>query len=147
MSILKDFTVVDLVKNRSASVATLAGNALKFNNQTTAELHYAPFIQVLVNPKEKQFAICACKEDDPNALPFSKPEGEQKYPVKISVSAVVDMIRKMATWPAEENRNIPGAYYADEEAIVYDMNDAYAPMPRKGRGAAKKAEDAAVMND
>lgn len=57
MSILEKFTVIDLIKTRSASVATITGNVLKFNNQTAAELHFAPYIQVLINPKDKQFAI------------------------------------------------------------------------------------------
>ena len=52
MSILEKFTVIDLIKTRSASVATITGNVLKFNNQTAGELHYAPYIQVLINPKE-----------------------------------------------------------------------------------------------
>lgn len=72
MSILEKFTVIDLIKTRSASVATITGNVLKFNNQTAAELHFAPYIQVLINPKDKQFAIRGCKEDAPNAVPFSK---------------------------------------------------------------------------
>lgn len=86
MSILEKFTVIDLIKTRSASVATITGNVLKFNNQTAAELHFAPYIQVLINPKDKQFAIRGCKEDAPNAVPFSKPEGEQNtfsYNIKV----------------------------------------------------------------
>ena len=92
MSVLDKFTVVDLIKTRSASVATITGKVLKLNIQTAAELHYAPYIQVLVNPKDKQFAIRACKEDAPNAISFSKPEHEQKYAIKISSAAVVDLI-------------------------------------------------------
>ncbi len=53
MSILEKFTVIDLIRTRSASVATVTGNILKFNNQTAAELHYAPYIQVLINTKDK----------------------------------------------------------------------------------------------
>lgn len=121
MSILEKFTVIDLIKTRSASVATITGNVLKFNNQTAAELHYAPYIQVLINPKDKQFAIRGCKEDAPNAVPFSKPEGEQKYQIKISAAAVVDMIRKMANWSAEDNWNIPGIYFAEDDALIYDV--------------------------
>ena len=124
MSVLDKFTVIDLIKTRSASVATIAGSILKFNNQTATELHYAPYIQVLINPKDKQFAIRACKEDAPNAIPFSKPEGEQKYQIKISAAAVVDMIRKMANWSAEDNWNVPGIYFADELALVYDVGTA-----------------------
>ena len=62
MSILEKFTVIDLIKTRSASVATITGNVLKFNNQTAAELHYVSHIQVLINPKDKQFAIRGCKD-------------------------------------------------------------------------------------
>ena len=140
MSILKNFTVVDLVTTRSASVATLADTSLKFNNPTTAELHYTPFIQVLVNPKEKQFAIRACKEGDPNAMRFSKPKEKQKHAVKITANAIVDMIRKMAPWPADEVRCLPGIYFADEDVIIYDMNTAYVPVSKGGKKTPRKAK-------
>ena len=144
MSILEKFTVIDLIKTRSASIATITGNSLKFNNQTASELRYAPYVQVLINPKDKQFAIRVCKEDAPNAIPFSKPEGEQKYPVKISAVAVVDMIRKIAGWSAEDNWNVPGIYFAEEEALVYDVSAAYKPASRGGWAAKHQKEEAAV---
>lgn len=144
MSILEKFTVIDLIKTRSASIATITGNTLKFNNQTASELHYAPYVQVLINPKDKQFAIRVCKEDALNAIAFSKPEGEQKYPVKISTAAVVDMIRKMAGWSAEDNWNVPGIYFAEEEALVYDVSAAYKPVSRGGWTAKHQKEVAAV---
>ena len=144
MSILEKFTVIDLIKTRSASVVTITGNALRFNHQTASELRYAPYIQVLINIKDKQFAIRACKEDAINAIPFSKPEGEQKYPVKISTAAVVDMIRKMAGWSAEDNWNIPGIYFADDDALVYDASAAYKPVPRGGWTAKNQKEVAAA---
>ena len=159
MSILEKFTVIDLIKTRSASVATITGNVLKFNNQTAAELHFAPYIQVLINPKDKQFAIRGCKEDAPNAVPFSKPEGEQKYQIKISylikvdfiadrikisAAAVVDMIRKMANWSAEDNWNIPGIYFAEDDALVYDVGAAYRPSPKGGWTVKRQKEEAAA---
>ena len=147
MSILEKFTVIDLIKTRSASVATITGNALKFNNQTASELRYAPYIQVLINPKDKQFAIRACKEDAPNAVAFSKPEGEQKLAIKITASAVVDMIRKMANWSVEENWNVPGVYFAEDNALVYDVSAAYKPTPRGGWSAKRQREEAAAMDE
>ena len=143
MSILKNFTVVDLVKTHSASVVTITGNALKFNIQTAAELHYPAYIQVLVNPKEKQFAIRVCKEGEPNCIAFSKPANEQKYPVKINSAVIAEIIRKMGEWPVEEKRNVPGIYFADEEAIVYDVSAAYKPAS-KGGWTAKKQKEAAL---
>ena len=138
------FSVIDLIKTRSASVCTFAGNVVKFNVQTAQELRFPEYIQFLIEPKSKQFAIRACKEDAPNAIPFSKPEGEQKYQIKISAAAVVDMIRKMANWSAEDNWNIPGIYFAEDDALVYDVSAAYRPSPKGGWTVKRQKEEAAA---
>ena len=104
------FSVIDLIKTRSASVCTFAGNIVKFNVQTAQELHFPEYIQFLIEPKSKQFAIRACKEDAPNAVRFSKPEGAQKAQIKISNATVVDMVRKLMDWNAEDNWNVVFAY-------------------------------------
>lgn len=142
MSILDKFTVIDLIKTRSASVATIYGNYLKFNVQTAAELRYPEYVQLLISTKDKQFAIRACREDAPNALPFSKPEGEQKNPIKFNTIAVVDMIRKMADWKVEDNWNVPGVYFAEDNAIVYDVKAATRPVSKGGGWAVKKQREA-----
>lgn len=141
MSILDKFTVVDLLKTRSASIANVTGNYLKFNNQTTGELGYAPYVQILLNPKDKQFAIRACKEDDPHAVEFSKPKGKQKTPIKYNTAAVVNAIRKMGNWNTEDNWNIPGVYFAEANAIVYDVKAATKPVPNGGGWNLKKQRE------
>jgi hypothetical protein len=145
MSVLEKFTVIDLIKTRSDSVATITGNFLKFNNQTARELQYAPYVQVLINPKDKQFAIRACKADAPSAVSFSKPENEQKYQIKISTAAVVHMIRKMANWSDEGNWNVPGIYFAEDNAIIYDVSTAYKPVSKGGGWEVKHQRDAAAL--
>ena len=141
MSVFDKFTVIDLIKTRSASVVTVSGTYIKFNVQTAEELHYPPFVQLLVNPKEKQFGIRVCEEGATNAVAFSKPEGEQKYPIKIGAAAVVDMIRKMANWSAEENWNVPGVYFAADEGIIYDLNAAVKPRVYPSRRGKAQEED------
>jgi len=140
MSILEKFTVVDLIKTRSASVATITGNAIKFNIQTAAELHYPSHIQILVNPKDKQFAIRPCKEDAPNAVAFSKPKEEQKYAIKITNVTVTDLFRKMAGWNAADNWNVPGVFFADDMALVYDVSAAFKPSAKGGWTAKRENE-------
>ena len=142
MSILEKFTVIDLIKTRSASVASVSKNVLRFNTPTAAELHHASHIQVLINPKDKQFAIRACKEDAPNAIPFSKPAGEQIHRISIRSATVVDIIRKIANWSPEENWNIPGVYFADDNALVYDISAAVKPVSNGGGWALKKQREA-----
>ena len=41
------FSVIDLIKTRSASVCTFAGNVVKFNVQTAQELRFPEYIQFL----------------------------------------------------------------------------------------------------
>ena len=130
---LEKFTVIDLIKTRSASIVTFVGNAVKFNTQTAAELRYPAYIQFLSNPKDKQFAIRVCNEDDPNAVRFSKPEGKQIYQIKIGCPAAVDIVRRLAGWTPIENWNIPGIFFANENAIIYDLSTAFTPNSKKGR--------------
>lgn len=147
MSFLEKFTVVDLIKTRSASIVTINGNILKFNKQTAGELHYSPYVQVLVNPKEKQFAIRSCKENAPHAVPFSKPEGEQRYQIKINAAAVLELIRKMTGWSEEETWSIPGVYFAAEDALLYDAKAAFEPSGTGGLAAKRQREAAALALD
>ncbi len=94
--------------------------------------------------KDKQFAIRACSADAPNAVKFSKPEDEQKYPIKVGFSAAVDMLRKLMGWSPDDNWNVPGIYFADEQALVYDLASAYRPT-RKGGWASKHQKEAAAL--
>ena len=64
--------------------------------------------------------------------------------LRLSAAAVVDMIRKKANWSAEDNWNIPGIYFADEQALVYNLESAYAPKAKGGWTARHEQEAAAA---
>lgn len=141
---LEKFTVIDLIKTRSDSVCTVEKNYLKFNTQTAYELRFPPVVQFLIDAKGRQFAIQPCKEGSPNSTKFSKPEGEQKYPIRVSLPVVVDMLRKLMGWSVEDTWNLPGAYFAEDNAIIYSLEGAYAPQPKGGWAAKRKREEAAA---
>ncbi len=147
---LKNFTVIDILNTRSDSVVNIKGTGLRFNMQTAEELNYPPYVQFLMSTKDKQFAIRVCKENDPNAVEFSKPKGEQKHRVLVRNAAVVNSIRKMVSWE-EDNWNIPGVLCADEMAILYDLKAAKKPVSKGGgweirRQKEEAAAKAAVEN-
>lgn len=142
MSRLDGFEVINIVQIRSASVCTVEKNTIKFNNSTMQELRYPPFVELLINTKAKEFAIRPCKEDSTQALKFSKPEGEQKYPIKVTCAAAVELIRRAMSWKPEEAWNIPGIFFADDHAIVYSLEAAYAPNPKGGWTAKRRHEQA-----
>jgi hypothetical protein len=138
---LEKFTIIYLIKTRSASVCTFTGNYIKFNVQTCAELRYPEYIQFLFDPKGKQLAIRPCKEDAPNAVKFSKPESKQKFFIRMTQPAITDLVCKTMGWE-KPNWNVPGIYFADEQAIIYALDSAYAPKARGG--VASKREEAAT---
>ena len=140
---LEKFTIIDLIKTRSDSVCSFSGTYIKFNLATCAELHYPECIQFLFDPKSKQLAIRSCKEDAPNSVKFSKPEGEQKFPVRMTQSAVTDLVCKTMGWE-NPNWNIPGIYFADEQAIVYALESAYEP---RSKGLVSKREQKTATED
>lgn len=137
---LEKFSVIDLVQTRSASVATVSGNYIKFNNQTAVELGYPTHVQFLYLEKEKQFGIRTCKEDAPNAVPFSKSAGQQKGQIRITLPAVTALIRRMAGWDPEQSWNIPGIYFAEDNGLVYDVRTAYEPNHRAPRKKGPEAD-------
>ncbi len=145
MSVLDSFKLVELITTRTDSVATFVnGNNIKFNSATFMDLGYPEYIQMYVDEKRKQFAIKTCKEDSPNAIKFSKPAGEQKYPIKLTCAAAALAVRKAMQWPSDASWNVPGAIFADEGVIIYSLEQAYAPVPKGGWNAKRKADEEAA---
>ena len=142
---LEKFTVIDLIKSRSASILTVNGNSVKLNTQTQTELGNPEYIQFLVNPKDKQIAIRGCKENDEGACLYCKGGVASKYAYRAAQPAVVAMIRKLTGWGEKESWNVPAVYFADEKALIYDLSAAFAPAAKKGGWAAKRENEAAAV--
>ena len=66
-----------------------------------------------------------------------------KQIAELASAAVVDMIRKMAGWSPEDSWNVPGVFFADEMALIYDVSTAFKPSPKGGWAAKRMKEEAA----
>lgn len=144
------FKLVELITTRTDAVVTfLSGNTIKFNAATHIDLGYPEAIQLFVDEKGRQFAIKACKETDPEAIGFSRPAGEQKYPIKITCGPTVTLVRRIMGWENNQNMNAPGAIFRDEGVIIFALEQAFVPVPKGGGWNAKrKAEaEAAALNE
>ena len=141
---LNNFTVIDILNTRSDSVVNINGTGMKFNMQTAEELNYPPYVQFLIsNTKDKQFAIRVCKENDPNAVAFSKPKGEQKHFVMVRNAAIISSIRRIASWEGD-NWNVPGLFCPDDMAILYELKAAKKPVSKGGWEVKRRNEAAAA---
>lgn len=145
MSVLEKFKLVELITTRTDAVVTfISGNIIKFNAATHVDLGYPEAIQLFVDEKGKQFAIKACKETDPEAIKFSRPAGEQKYPIKITCGPAASVVRKIMEWEPNQNMNAPGAIFRDEGVIIFSLEQSYVPVPKGGGWAAKRQAEAAA---
>ena len=143
MSILDSFKLVELITTRTDAVVTIGGgNNIKFNAATHVDLDYPAYIQMFVDEKGKKFAIKVCKETDPQAVKFSRPKGEQKYPIKTTCATLVKLIRKMMDWDEDQGMNAPGAIFHDEGVIIFALEQASSPVSRGGGWAVKRQRDA-----
>lgn len=125
MSVLDKFTVIDLIKTRSASVATIAGSILKFNNQTATELHYAPYIQVLINPKDTKTieAINA-------AVDTAIKEGAAKFGSKIPNKAALKLPLRDGDVERDDEAYLP---YQGFKVLPVFADPGAAPLQHHGR--------------
>lgn len=142
---LKNFTVIDILNTRSDSVVNFKGNTLRFNPQTADELGYPEYIVVLVNPKEKQFAIRPCEKDAKMAVPFCNSKERKK--VAVTHPIIAGVLRKMAGWDSEVNLNMAGVYEAEDNALAYSLNAAFEPREQRGGRKARKAKEAAQAEE
>ena len=140
---LEKFTVIELMQTRSDSVANIKGNTIKFSNQTAEELDYPAFVEFLILPQEKQFAIRPCKESEKNAVPFSKAQGEQKYKISVTHAVIARMIRKMADLSDTESWNVPAIYEPEDNALVYDLRAGWKTDSRGGWAEKRRRKEAA----
>jgi len=144
MSILDSFKLVELITTRTDAVVTFAGgNNVKFNAATHVDLEYPAYIQMLVDEKGKKFAIRVCKENEPQAIKFSRPKGEQKYPIKLACGPAAKTVRRIMDWSEDQGMNVPGAIFHDEGVIIFALEQAY-PVANKGGWNVKRQKDAAA---
>lgn len=132
---LKNFQVIELISSKTKALLTVYSNKLKFNVYTAPDLNYAPYVQLLMDPNGKCFAIRACDKDDPNAVPFSRPADAKPYPVVVRVPAAIQQICNAMGWNDQTKyHTIPGQLFYEDKAIVFNLKDAdeFTITPRKG---------------
>lgn len=142
MAILEGFEVINLVQSRGESVLTVSGSSLKFNKATAVELNYAPYVRMLMNAKENKVAIQPCNEKDPNAVAFSKSEGEQTYAITVKLPALLVEFRRFFAFEEGGKKlsyTMKGTLYPEDQVIIYDLGDAKKSEAKSG-GRKKKTE-------
>ena len=95
-------------------------------------LSYPAFVQYLIDPKNRVFAVRACKSNKVKAKPFSKPREEQVTTVSSSVKAMHKAISQLIPDYTDAKRyKVEGQFFAEEKVICFPMTDAEVKMFHK----------------
>lgn len=123
---LKNFQIIEVISFKSKSLITIYPDRLKFNHQTAAELDFPAYVQLLIDPKGRCFAIQVCDKESDNTVPFyNRPKDTKPYPIKLNYPAANDMIFNAMGWEKKgKYYTVQGQRFPDEKAIVFNLADA-----------------------
>lgn len=124
MSLLDSFKVISLVQSVGDSIVTFEQKRIKFNRVTAEEMQYARKVRMLIDAANKRFAIQECDESDENGINFASEPGKQKYFITMHKHIVLSTVRNLMGWDSQEDYKIPGIYYPEAKAMIYDLNKA-----------------------
>lgn len=145
MALLQGFEEVNLSAPTGKVVMTVTDSVIRFNKATAAALGFPAFVRVLINDRSRQIAIQPVDAGVPNAVRFSKPEGKQIASVSVKDAAVRTAIGRYFTLehvPEGEvaYQSVKGAVYADDNVVIFNIDDAVAGVMKK-RGRKKSQEE------
>lgn len=137
---LKNFTVIEVISSKTKSVLTFYPDKMKFNFPTAEDLKFPKHVQLLIDPKGRNFAIRACKEDEPNAVVFfNRGDGTKPYPITLRYQAANALIAQTMGWnDPSKYYLINGQLFPEECAIAFNLNDAEEQTIKAG---SKKSQD------
>ena len=123
---LKNFKVIEVISQKSRALLTFYQGRLKFNHHTAAELNFSQYVQLAYDSNQQCFAIIAATKDSDNAVQFYNRGGDAKpYPISLYTKAAIETIAQMMDWHDETKYYaIPGQRFVEENAIVFNLNDA-----------------------
>lgn len=101
---------------------TLTKNGVGFNKAAILKMDGPHFVRVAINAEKNMLALIPCGEDDEYATSFAK-DGKKTINVRWNSRDFANTIAEMAKWDgASRGKKVTGQYYADENALIFDLN-------------------------
>lgn len=102
-----------------------------FSRGVLEVLNYPAYVQFLLDPKNRVFAVRACKSNETKAKPFSKPRGEQGSTISSSIKAFHSALSRLISEYNENLRyRVCGQTNGDDKILYFSMKDAEVKMLR-----------------
>lgn len=101
-------------------------NGLTVTKKAIEDMSYPAYVRPLIDVEHRAFAIQTCRQTEERAIKFSKPRGEQMHGISLPSHSLYQTIKKVmrSKWHDGMRYRIPGIYYPDAKAMVFDLNSA-----------------------
>jgi len=98
---------------------------IQFSTECIRKFDKAPFIEMLVNPKENLFAVRPCLERMRNAVKWANVDNNLYYSRNISCAAYIKTLYELFGWNPEYKYRVRGIKRQkdDEILMIFDMNE------------------------
>ena len=124
MSMLDGFVTFDF--SEGVPYASVTKNGVTFNKSVIKKLGCPAYVQLLINPATKQFAIVPCDEGAPRAQAFYNPEKKSNVLlVRWNSRDLLNTICEITGWNhKKESYRIAGSLIPEENLMLFNFNDA-----------------------
>lgn len=100
-------------------------SSVTFSRSVLEILCFPQYVQYLIDPKNRVFALRSCKGNEPKAKPFSKPKAEQTATISCSVKAFhTALIRLIPDYAEGKRYKVRGVTNGNEKIVYFFMKDA-----------------------
>ncbi|MGI5906877.1 MAG: hypothetical protein ACOX85_11635 [Candidatus Pararuminococcus gallinarum] len=142
MKMLKNFTVIEIVKEIHTPSLIVESSKLRLTRGTVEALEYTPFVQFLFDAESKMLAVQVTTEKNKQGIRFSKPKQDQKALAVVCrneelLSYIWGM---MPEWERNLKYKTDGVYSKDDKAVIFDLKAAQPYVRRSKKNSEEEDE-------
>jgi len=118
---LRGFEILrsEFLDSRYRPAVTFGDKKIKFTTECVRKFGTNTFIEMLVNPITRRFAIRAADSTNRNKVVCSKLENGKPRPKDISAAAFIETLYKLFDWNIDYKYRIIGSLYEKENEVAY----------------------------
>lgn len=128
-----NFEVIDITARGNLEMV-INKNGVFFSSQVLDNLGSPDFVKPLLDMKNKAFAVQACKNETECTMKFSNPKSKSNGSYTSTCTAIRKTLRRlMENWKDNARYKIPGVFFQEYKAVVFDLTKAIELSPAASR--------------
>ena len=126
---------------------TFSDRKIKFSAEITKKLAEKNFVELLINPIERKFAIRPADKNNRNGVTISKLSRKRYLPKDISSAAFCDTLYSLFEWEKDHKYRIIGSLYEQDgvTAYIFDIENTEVYLKSYLISSSESADDVSIQ--